>query len=113
MELVTRIVDSNNPVENCIMKKVLIALSFGIIGILTIMMTALMPANAGEPLTAERCYDTGFIDGQNNPFSVTTYQECDTESKFVDGQNQYEAGFLDGCMSVEGNTRDICENAIE
>jgi hypothetical protein len=49
----------------------------------------------------------------NAPFSVTTFQECDTESKFADVQNQYQQGFLDGCISVEGNTREICETAIE
>jgi hypothetical protein len=69
------------------MKKALIGLSFGIVGISTIMMTALMPTNGGEPLTAERCYDAGFRDGQYIPFIVTTYQECNIESKFVDGQN--------------------------
>ncbi|HEY9386434.1 MAG TPA: hypothetical protein VIP70_05305 [Nitrososphaeraceae archaeon] len=42
---------------------------------------------AGEPPTAERCYDVGYQDGRNNPFSVTTFEECDTESKFKDGQN--------------------------
>lgn len=95
------------------MERMLTGLPFGVVSILTNIMTAPMTANAGEPPTAERCYDAGFRDGQDNPFSVTTFQECDTESKFVDGQNQYEAGFLDGCMSVEGNTRDICESAIE
>jgi hypothetical protein len=104
----------NNWAEiSCVMKRMVMGLLLGVASILTMMITVPMTANAGEPPTAERCYDTGFIDGQDNPFSATTYQECDTESKFVDGQNQYEAGFLDGCMSVEGNTRDACENAIE
>ena len=97
------------------MKRMIRALSLGAVGILTIMMTAAapMPAIAGEPPTAERCYDAGYSDGQDNPFSVTTFQECDTESKSVNDQNQYEEGFLDGCMSVEGNTRDLCETSID
>jgi hypothetical protein len=59
--------------------------SIGVVSILTIMMTAPMTAHAGEPPTAERCYDVGYSDGRDNPFSVTTFQECDTESKFVNG----------------------------
>jgi hypothetical protein len=70
-------------------------------------------AYAGELPTAERCYDAGYRDGQNNPFDVVTFQECDTESKFKDGQNQYEEGFLDGCDAVKGNTRAECEAYIE
>jgi hypothetical protein len=95
------------------MKRTLSELLFGVVSILTIPMVAPTTVHAGEPPTAERCYDTGYRDGQDSPFSVTTFQECDTESKFVDGQNQYQAGFVDGCTSVEGNTRDACETAIE
>jgi hypothetical protein len=97
----------------CAMKRMLSELLFGVVSILTILMMAPMIAHAGEPLTAERCYDAGYRDGQDSPFSVTTFQECDTESKFADGQNQYQQGFLDGCISVEGNTKEICETAIE
>jgi hypothetical protein len=88
-------------------------LTHGVVSILTILMTAPMIVHAGEPPSAERCYDAGYSNGQNAPFIVTTFQECDTESKFVDGQNQYQEGFLDGCLSIEGNTREICETAIE
>lgn len=71
-------------------------LLLGVVGILTILMMAPMMVHAGEPPTAERCYDAGHRDGQDSPFSVNTFQECDTESKFVDGQNRYQEGFLDG-----------------
>ena len=94
------------------MKRMLSGFSF-VVFILTFLMTVPITVHAGEPPTAERCYDAGYRDGQDNPFSVVTFQECDIVSKFVDGQNQYEEGFLDGCMSVEGNTRDVCETAIE
>jgi hypothetical protein len=33
---------------------------FGVVSILTIMMTAPMTTKAGEPPTAERCYDAGY-----------------------------------------------------
>jgi hypothetical protein len=53
-------VEFNNWAEiNCIMKKMLMGLPFGIVVILTIIMTAPMTANAGEPPTAKRCYDAG------------------------------------------------------
>jgi hypothetical protein len=68
---------------------------------------------AGEPPNADRCYDVGYQDGRNNPFSATTFEECDTESKFKDGQNQYKEGFLDGCKSVEGNKEEECKAHIE
>jgi hypothetical protein len=70
-------------------------------------------AYAGEPATAEDCYDVGYRHGQNYPFSSEAFEECDTELKFKDGQNQYEEGFLDGCKDVEGNTEEECENSIE
>lgn len=38
----------------------LTGLPFGVVSILTNMMTAPMTTNAGEPPTAERCYDAGF-----------------------------------------------------
>ena len=77
-----------------------------------VMLNTSTLANAGELPTAERCYDSGYRDGKDYPFSITAFQECDTESKFLDGQNQYEKGFFEGCMSVKGNTRDICGSAI-
>jgi hypothetical protein len=80
-----------------------------------VLATGLISQNAyaGEPPTAERCYDAGYRDGQNNPFDVVTFEECDTESKFKDGKNQYGEGFLDGCDDIEGNSREECEQFME
>jgi hypothetical protein len=80
---------------------------------LPLLGITLITIYAGEPPTAERYYDAGYRDGQNNPFDVVTFQECHTESKFKDGQNRYEEGFLDGCDAVKGNTRAECEAHIE
>jgi hypothetical protein len=50
------------------------------------------------------CYDRGIIDGEDHPFNQGTFDRC--------GDDYYE-GFLQGCMSVEGNNRDVCENAAD
>ena len=56
------------------------------------------------------CRDAGYDDGQNGPFSQPTYDHCGDEE---DGNLAYYNGFIDGCMSVEGNRRDICESATD
>ncbi|VFJ12615.1 hypothetical protein [Candidatus Nitrosocosmicus franklandus] len=50
------------------------------------------------------CYDKGIIDGEDHPFNQGMYNRC--------GEDYYH-GFLQGCMSVEGNDRDICESATD
>ena len=52
--------------------------------------------------------DTGFNDGQDGPFKGGTYGHCGNEAN---GDEAYYDGFIDGCMSVQGNTRDVCESA--
>jgi len=49
------------------------------------------------------CYDDGYEDGRNNPF------DHDRDSGCSDYSSSYYNGFLAGCESVEGNTREICE----
>lgn len=50
------------------------------------------------------CYERGLIDGEDLPFSQSTYAKC--------GDDYYQ-GFIEGCISVEGNERDICESATD
>jgi len=50
------------------------------------------------------CYKTGYDDGRDHPFDRSTFEDCDSV---------YYEGFIDGCMSVEGNTRDVCESATD
>ena len=50
------------------------------------------------------CESDGLYDGKNNPFSQELYEMC--------GDTYYDA-YIDGCMSVEGNTRDDCESATD
>ncbi|MGE5662376.1 MAG: hypothetical protein ACM3X1_09050 [Ignavibacteriales bacterium] len=54
------------------------------------------------------CYDDGYEDGRNsNSFNKDRDSACSEYS------NSYESGFSAGCQSVEGNTYDSCELAIE
>ncbi len=50
------------------------------------------------------CYERGIIDGENHPFNQRTYDNC---------RDQYYQGFIEGCMSVDGNSRDVCESATD
>lgn len=50
------------------------------------------------------CKNDGIYDGKNNPFSQGLYEMC--------GDTYYDA-YVKGCMSVEGNTRDMCESATD
>jgi len=56
------------------------------------------------------CYDAEFEDGQNEPFNQSTYEHCGNEQG--DAEAYYD-GFIDGCISVEGNIRDVCESATD
>lgn len=58
----------------------------------------------------DSCRNAGYDDGQNGPFSEPTYDHCGDEKG---GDDAYYNGFIDGCMSVEGNTRDVCESATD
>ena len=58
----------------------------------------------------DSCRDAGYEDGQNGPFSVDTYDHRGDEKG---GDKSYYKGFIDGCMSVEGNTKDVCESATD
>jgi hypothetical protein len=60
---------------------------------------------------AQDCYDAAYGDGQDFPFDEAANDFC---RQFTDDQgNPYYTGFIDGCMSVQGNTLDICESATD
>ena len=51
------------------------------------------------------CWDDGYKDGQERaPFNEDRYDECKNK-----GSNQYGRGFIEGCISVAGNTYEICK----
>ena len=50
------------------------------------------------------CYEREIIDGEDHPFNQRTYDNCGV---------QYYQGFIEGCMSVDGNSSDVCESATD
>jgi hypothetical protein len=56
------------------------------------------------------CYNVGYEDGQNGNFSEDAFQDnCGP----LNSDNRYYQGFIEGCMSVEGNTMGVCESATD
>lgn len=48
------------------------------------------------------CFNAGFDDGRDSVFSQPEFSTCGSS---------YEHGFMKGCLSVDGNTRDVCNSA--
>ena len=51
----------------------------------------------------------GYEAGLDGPFSQELYEMYEE----VGGADAYYQGFMEGCMSVEDNTRDDCESATD
>jgi len=78
-------------------------------GTVLVLSAVIMPTSylrAGNEWNDD-CYNAGFSDGQDEPFSHANYVLCGDEPG---GADAYYDGFIDGCMAVEGNTRNICES---
>lgn len=58
------------------------------------------------------CFDKGYEDGRDNPFDIDEYDKCGGSSGGP-GNNAYYNGFVSGCLSVKGNTAEICEKATD
>ena len=71
--------------------------------------TMMVSANASEGSSPIACEADGYEAGRDGAFSQELYETCEE----VDGADAYYQGFIDGCMSVEGNTRDVCESATD
>jgi hypothetical protein len=59
-----------------------------------------------------QCFDEGYVDGRDNTFSRDMYDECGSSSGGL-GNNEYYNGFVAGCLSVRGNTAEVCEEATD
>ncbi|MGH9985627.1 MAG: hypothetical protein ACRD8W_16915 [Nitrososphaeraceae archaeon] len=71
----------------------------------SILLTAgINSAFASHGTDTASCENDGFYDGKNNPFSQELYEMCG---------DTYHNAFIEGCMSVEGNTEEICENVTD
>ena len=58
----------------------------------------------GSSESGINCYEKGFRDGEEHPFNQNTYDDCG---------DLYYRGFIEGCISVEGNTMEACELATD
>jgi hypothetical protein len=59
----------------------------------------------------KECVDDGYYDGRNEPFNTDRHEECDVFGYLE--VNPYYDAFINGCVSVEGNTQEICERNID
>jgi hypothetical protein len=87
-------------------KKTTMALA--VVAIFSISMTANAFASHGSNAIA--CEADGYEAGRDDSFSQKLYETCE---EVVGGADAYYEGFIEGCMSVEGNTRDVCELATD
>ena len=82
------------------MKSAIILLFVPVILVIIIPVYVANGSSEGEI----NCYERGFKDGEEYPFNQNTYDDC---------RDDYYRGFIKGCMSVEGNTREACEMATD
>jgi hypothetical protein len=79
---------------------------FGIISVVTISLFPASPTLLGT-VGDDDCFNVGYRDGRDHPFDHEKYEECKAAA------SSYYHGFINGCMSVERNTREICESATD
>ncbi|WP_186434095.1 hypothetical protein [Candidatus Nitrosocosmicus arcticus] len=81
-------------------------LLIGLVSIIILGTTVAPPTSvyAGSNNDEVSCFERGLIDGEDHPFSQSTNAKC--------GDDYYQ-GFLQGCTSVDGNSRDICESVTD
>jgi len=103
-------------------KIVTVALLMSLMTVTVIGLPIEEQAKAEEELSNEDiavlavCSDDGYEDGQNYPFDQQRDQECDELDKSLGvdvSQSTYHQAFIQGCISVEGNTEEDCERSIE
>ena len=79
-----------------------IGLTLTLLPIFLITIGGMMSVSASSSEVS--CFERGIIDGEDHPFNQRTHANC---------SDDYYQGFLEGCMSVEGNNRDVCESATD
>lgn len=84
-----------------LVKEMFIFISFPL---LVINATDTLPYSYADGGGIKNCYNRGFVDGQDHPFNQGTFDKC--------GEDYYH-GFVNGCLSVKGNSGDICESAAD
>jgi hypothetical protein len=59
--------------------------------------------------TYQQGYSRGYKDGLDHPFDQSVFNNG-KGNEYVKG---YEAGFMKGCLAVEGNDKDTCNSAMD
>jgi len=79
------------------------------IAIVLILVLGVPPGNVSAKknsddgtYNSDRCFQAGKDDGRDSQFSQSEFDTCGSS---------YEHGFMKGCLSVDGNTRDVCNSA--
>jgi hypothetical protein len=87
-------------------RMILGVLLFTVFGLMSAGSVSNNLANAGGDKRGGdgNCYKKGVSDGKDHPFNSRTFDKC--------GHDYYK-GFIKGCTSVEGNTKDVCESATD
>ena len=71
---------------------------------LALVATFVIVNSVTSALASSAGYKAGYRDGRDHPFS---------QEKFSKYGDPYLRGFMDGCMSVPGNTRAACNGATD
>jgi hypothetical protein len=69
-------------------------------------MTNTAYAVIGDANACSNGYNKGFADGQNHPFDQSVFSKHSQTYA-----NCYQNGFMKGCLSVKGNTKNACNTA--
>ncbi len=77
---------------------------FVLLSAFLVTITAVSTTAYAETSIDRDCFQKGITDGKDHPFNQETHSEC--------GDDYYK-GFIQGCLSVEGNTIDVCEGATD
>jgi hypothetical protein len=64
------------------------------------------------------CTEQGYEDGRNGPFDHSEFKKCEALSSSIEPElegesSTYYEAFIEGCLSVEGNTEEVCESATD
>lgn len=84
-----------------------ISMAVALVGIFLISTMVNVDASHGSSVIA--CEADGYEAGQDGSFSQELYEQCEE----VGGADAYYDAFIEGCMSVEGNTENVCEQATD
>ena len=75
---------------------------FRMISLLLILLAIIVSGTATT--TYQQGFIRGFTDGRDHPFNATIFKEQRPQ--------EFQDGFIAGCLSVQGKTPDVCEHAM-